>query len=68
MPFVKKYNILEGISDRIHILPDAIVSEAAPLKKDDMEYALDIYHPNRIIRRIILNCPTFATTLWKKFS
>ena len=50
----------------VYILHDAMVFDAARLKTYDMEYAFYNYHSSNIIRRIILECPTFAPTLWKK--
>uniref|UniRef100_A0A0E0D937 PUM-HD domain-containing protein n=1 Tax=Oryza meridionalis TaxID=40149 RepID=A0A0E0D937_9ORYZ len=59
-------NILEGITDRIHSLHNAIASDAARPKTEDTEHAFDNYHSSRLIRRLILESPAFAAILWKK--
>uniref|UniRef100_A0A0E0P3G8 PUM-HD domain-containing protein n=2 Tax=Oryza TaxID=4527 RepID=A0A0E0P3G8_ORYRU len=59
-------NILEGITDRIHSLHNAIASDAARPKAEDTEHAFDNYHSSRLIRRLILESPAFAAILWKK--
>ncbi|CAM0953458.1 unnamed protein product [Alopecurus aequalis] len=61
-----KDNVLEGITHQIHGLHEAIASDAARLRTDDVEHAFDNYQSSRIIRRMILDCPAFAATLWKK--
>lgn len=61
-----KDNILEGITDKIHIFHNAIASDAARPKTDDIEHAFENFHSSRVIRRMILDCPAFAATLWKK--
>uniref|UniRef100_A0A0E0KL22 PUM-HD domain-containing protein n=1 Tax=Oryza punctata TaxID=4537 RepID=A0A0E0KL22_ORYPU len=59
-------NILEGITDRIHSLHNAIASDAARPKTEDTEHAFDNYHSSRLIRRLVLESPAFAAILWKK--
>ncbi|XP_037444274.1 pumilio homolog 24-like [Triticum dicoccoides] len=62
-----KNNFLEGVTDRIHVLHNAIACDAARLRTDDGdEHAFDNHHSSRIIRRMILDCPAFAATLWEK--
>ncbi|KAI4986287.1 hypothetical protein ZWY2020_018917 [Hordeum vulgare] len=62
-----KNNFLEGVTDRIHVLHNAIASDASRPRTDDGdEHAFDNYHSSRIIRRMILDCPAFAAILWKK--
>nr|XP_040248602.1 pumilio homolog 24 isoform X4 [Aegilops tauschii subsp. strangulata] len=64
---VEKNNFLEGVTDRIHVLHNAIACDAARPRTDDVdEHAFDNYHSSRIIRRMVLDCPAFAATLWKK--
>uniref|UniRef100_A0A8I6XVL1 CPL domain-containing protein n=1 Tax=Hordeum vulgare subsp. vulgare TaxID=112509 RepID=A0A8I6XVL1_HORVV len=61
-----KNNFLEGVTDRIHVLHNAIACDAARPRTDYVdEHAFDDY-PSHLIRRIILDCPAFAATLWKK--
>ncbi|KAF7075948.1 hypothetical protein CFC21_080674 [Triticum aestivum] len=61
-----KNNVLEGVTDRIHVLHNAIASDAARPRTEDVEHAFDNYHSSRVIRKMILDCPAFAATLWKK--
>ncbi|XP_044392395.1 pumilio homolog 24 [Triticum aestivum] len=62
-----KNNFLEGVTDRIHVLHNAIACDAARPRTDYIdEHPFDNYHSSPIIRRMILDCPAFAATLWKK--
>ncbi|CAN6308609.1 unnamed protein product [Urochloa humidicola] len=61
-----KDNVLEGVTDRIHILHDAIASDAAQPKTEDIEHAFENFFSSRVIRRMIIDCPPFAVTLWRK--
>ncbi|KAI4963404.1 hypothetical protein ZWY2020_014146 [Hordeum vulgare] len=61
-----KNNVLEGVTDRIHVLHNAIASDAARPRTEDVEHAFDNYHSSRVIRKMILDCPAFAATLWEK--
>ncbi|TVU43924.1 hypothetical protein EJB05_03345 [Eragrostis curvula] len=61
-----KDNVLDGISNRIHMLHDAIAADAAQPKTEDIEHAFENFHSSRVIRKIIIDCPAFAITLWKK--
>ncbi|KAM3279716.1 hypothetical protein ACQJBY_046845 [Aegilops geniculata] len=62
-----KNNFLKGVTDRIQVLHNAIACDAARPRTDDVdEHAFDNYHSSPIIRRMILDCPAFAATLWKK--
>uniref|UniRef100_A0A0D9V2M4 PUM-HD domain-containing protein n=1 Tax=Leersia perrieri TaxID=77586 RepID=A0A0D9V2M4_9ORYZ len=61
-----KDNVLEGITDRIHSLHNAIASDAARPKTEDTEHAFDNYHSSRLIRRLILESQSFAAILWNK--
>ncbi|KAF7109873.1 hypothetical protein CFC21_110066 [Triticum aestivum] len=62
-----KNNFLEGVTDRIHVLHNAIACDAARPRTDYIdEHAFDNYHSSPIIRRMIFDCPAFAATLWKK--
>src|SRR3954463_9604454 len=71
LPFSKvavggKNNFLEGVTDRIRVLHNAIACDAARPRTDDVdEHAFDD-HPSRLIRRMVLDCPAFAATFWKK--
>uniref|UniRef100_A0ACD5WH05 Uncharacterized protein n=1 Tax=Avena sativa TaxID=4498 RepID=A0ACD5WH05_AVESA len=61
-----KDNVLEGITEQIHLLHDAIASDAARPKTEDIEHAFENFHSSRMIRKTIIDCPAFAATLWKK--
>ncbi|KAM0904963.1 hypothetical protein ACQ4PT_017664 [Festuca glaucescens] len=61
-----KDNVLEGITEQIHLLHDAIASDAARPKSEDIEHAFENFHSSRVIRKMILDCPAFAATLWEK--
>lgn len=61
-----KDNVLEGVTEQIHLLHDAIASDAAQPKTEGIEHAFENYHSSRIIRRMILDSPAFAATLWEK--
>nr|CAB3497555.1 unnamed protein product [Digitaria exilis] len=61
-----KDNVLDGVTDRIHMLHDAIASDAAQPKTEDIEHAFENFFSSRVIRRMIIDCPAFAITLWRK--
>jgi pumilio family protein 6 len=61
-----KDNVLEGLTEQIHLLHDAIASDAARPKSEDIEHAFENFHSSRVIRKMILDCPAFAATLWEK--
>ena len=61
-----KDNVLEGVTDRVHMLHDAIASDAAQPKTEDIEHAFENFFSSRVIRRMIIDCPAFAVTLWRK--
>jgi pumilio family protein 6 len=48
------------------MLHDAIVSDAAQPKTEDIEHAFENFFSSRVIRRMIIDCPAFAVTLWRK--
>uniref|UniRef100_A0A0A9G6N2 Uncharacterized protein n=1 Tax=Arundo donax TaxID=35708 RepID=A0A0A9G6N2_ARUDO len=48
------------------MLHDAIASDAERLKTQDFEHAFENFHSGRVIRKIVIDCPAFASTLWKK--
>lgn len=61
-----KDNVLEGFMDRIHMLHDAIAADAAQPKTEDIEHAFENFFSSRVIRRMIIDSPAFAVTLWRK--
>ncbi|WVZ61162.1 hypothetical protein U9M48_011077 [Paspalum notatum var. saurae] len=61
-----KDNVLEAFADRIHMLHDAIAADAAQPKTEDIEHAFVNFFSSRVIRKLIIDCPAFAVTLWRK--
>ncbi|KAL2338996.1 hypothetical protein Fmac_013442 [Flemingia macrophylla] len=56
------------LDDKINSLHNAISSLAAMPKSEDSEedHVLENFHSSRTIRKLILDCPNFASTLWEK--
>ncbi|XP_027330421.1 pumilio homolog 24 isoform X2 [Abrus precatorius] len=56
------------LDDKINSLHNAIASLAAKPKPEDSqeEHVLENFHSSRTIRKLILDCPKFASTLWEK--
>jgi len=56
------------LDDKINSLHDAVASLAAMPKPADSqeEHVLENFHSSRTIRKLILDCPNFASTLWEK--
>lgn len=61
-----KDDVLDGLTDKIHMLHDAMASDAAQPKTEDIEHAFENFFSSRVIRRMIIECPAFAVTLWRK--
>lgn len=59
--------LFQSLSEKLSNLHEAIASLAAKPKTDESkeEHVFLNFHANRIIRKLILECPSFATTLWK---
>ncbi|KAK7387939.1 hypothetical protein VNO78_22738 [Psophocarpus tetragonolobus] len=57
-----------ALGDKINSLHDAVASLAAMPKSEDSqeEHVLENFHSSRTIRKLILDCPNFASTLWEK--
>lgn len=53
-------------NDKLKELHNAIASLAAEPKSEESEeeHVLENFHASRTIRKLILDCPTFASTLW----
>ncbi|RWV91600.1 hypothetical protein GW17_00046108 [Ensete ventricosum] len=60
-------SILQSFADRMDALHKAIASQAALPKTNDSqeEHILENFHSSRLIRKLILDSPGFAATLWK---
>ncbi|CAK7333281.1 unnamed protein product [Dovyalis caffra] len=56
------------LGDKLNTLHEAIASLAAESKFDESEkeHVLENFHSSRTIRKLVLESPTFAITLWKK--
>lgn len=54
------------MEDKLDALHKAIASVVAEPKseKSEEEHILENFHSSRTVRRLILDCPTFASTLW----
>lgn len=60
--------LLPTLDDKINSLHEAIASLAAISKSEDSqdEHVLENFHSSRTIRKLVLDCPNFASTLWEK--
>ncbi|KAF5737025.1 putative Penguin [Tripterygium wilfordii] len=56
-----------ALDDKLNTLHEAISSLAAESKSEDSEeeHVLENFHSSRTIRNLVLDCPSFASTLWK---
>ncbi|KAE9455155.1 hypothetical protein C3L33_12926, partial [Rhododendron williamsianum] len=59
-----------NLDAKLEALYEAIASLAAQPNSEEEEeeedHLLENFHSSRTIRRLVLDCPTFASTLWKK--
>ncbi|KAM6545096.1 hypothetical protein CsatB_025832 [Cannabis sativa] len=56
------------MEDKLNSLHEAIASVVAEPKSEESkeeEHVLENFHSSRTIRKLILDCPAFASTLWK---
>lgn len=63
--------LLSSLGDEVKTLHEAIASLVAkPKPKDDAgeeeEHVLENFHSSRTIRKLVLESPTFASTIWEK--
>ncbi|KAK7363536.1 hypothetical protein VNO77_05682 [Canavalia gladiata] len=56
------------LDNKITALHNAVASLAAMPKQENSqeEHVLENFHSSRTIRKLILDCPNFASTLWEK--
>ncbi|XP_076902120.1 pumilio homolog 24-like [Bidens hawaiensis] len=60
-------NILNPhLNEKLESLYEAIASKISIPKSEDEEHLLENFHSSRTIRKLILERPSFATTLWKQ--
>ncbi|KAK9084290.1 hypothetical protein Scep_030761 [Stephania cephalantha] len=57
--------LLPTLAEKINDLHRAIASLASLPKTDDEEHVLENFHSSRTLRKLVLDCPTFASTMWK---
>ncbi|KAK2645304.1 hypothetical protein Ddye_020499 [Dipteronia dyeriana] len=57
-----------SLNGKLNTLHGAIASLVAESKSEasEEEHILENFHSSRTIRKLIMDCPTFASTLWKK--
>lgn len=58
----------QSLEEKLSNLHEAIASIAAQSKQDEAEeeHILEQFHSSRVIRKLVLDCPAFASTLWEK--
>ncbi|GLU08455.1 hypothetical protein SLE2022_253680 [Rubroshorea leprosula] len=58
----------QTLNDKLKNLHEAIASLAEEPKSEESEgeHVLENFHSSRTIRKLVLDCPEFASTLWKK--
>ncbi|XP_031277171.1 pumilio homolog 24 [Pistacia vera] len=56
------------LDDKLNTLHEAVASLTAESKSEESEeeHTLENFHSSRTIRKLVMDCPTFASTLWKK--
>ena len=57
-----------SLDEKLNNLHEAIAALAAKPKSEESEeeHVLENFHSSRTIRKLVLHCPAFASTLWKK--
>ncbi|KAK6265341.1 hypothetical protein QUC31_016178 [Theobroma cacao] len=57
-----------SLDEKLNNLYEAIAALAAKPKSEESgeEHVLENFHSSRTIRKLVLDCPAFASTLWKK--
>ncbi|KAH6789444.1 pumilio 24 [Perilla frutescens var. frutescens] len=54
-----------ALDEKLHELHEAIASIAAQPKDEGEEHILEYFHSSRVIRKLVLDCPSFASILWE---
>ncbi|XP_047962865.1 pumilio homolog 24 [Salvia hispanica] len=54
------------LDEKLLELYEAIASIAAQPKVEGEEHILEQFHSSRTIRKLVIDCPSFATALWEK--
>ncbi|GLT46729.1 hypothetical protein SLA2020_204660 [Shorea laevis] len=60
--------LYQTLNDKLKNLHEAIASLAAEPKSEESEeeHVLENFHSSHTIQKLVLDCPEFASTLWKK--
>ncbi|MFS7892469.1 putative armadillo-like helical, CPL domain, pumilio domain-containing protein [Helianthus anomalus] len=53
------------LDEKLDSLHESIASEVSAPKSEGQEHLLENFHSSRTIRKLILDCPSFASTLWE---
>ncbi|XP_021730294.1 pumilio homolog 24-like [Chenopodium quinoa] len=53
------------LDEKLTSLYEKVATLAAQPKSDESEHVLENFHSSRTIRRLVLDCPAFASILWK---
>uniref|UniRef100_A0A803MTT6 PUM-HD domain-containing protein n=1 Tax=Chenopodium quinoa TaxID=63459 RepID=A0A803MTT6_CHEQI len=53
------------LDEKLTSLYEKVATLAAQPKSDESEHVLENFHSSRTIRRLVLECPAFASILWK---
>lgn len=57
-----------SLDEKLNNLHEAIaaLTEEPKSEESEEEHVLENFHSSRTIRKLVLDCPAFASTLWKK--
>lgn len=53
------------LDEKLTSLYEKVAALAAQPKSDESEHILENYYSSRTIRKLVLECPTFASILWQ---
>lgn len=59
--------LLNDLDEKLHTLYEAVATLVAKPKSEESEeeHLLENFHSSRTIRKLVLDCPTFASVLWE---
>lgn len=55
-----------SLDEKLTILYDKVATLAAQPKSDESEHVLENFYSSRTIRKLVLDCPIFASILWER--
>lgn len=59
--------LLTTLDEKLKTLHESIASVVGEPKSDESEeHLLEQFHSSRTLRKLVLDCPAFALTLWTK--